>query len=200
MMQPKEEKREGIDLSEYAMNPVEIAEKADKMPALRRSIKAFGLVAAIVLVAVAIAYWARMGHQTSLHGVLLDQARDTSIRMKAEGFKESLVSYVPALEGRLEAVRFEESNEPGAFVIGLAIKPAITDETGVTRPTMDAEVRQVLRIAARELASFLESLEVVQYKTAIARGYIKGALVGTERYEGPGPARKPEFEHGATPH
>jgi hypothetical protein len=184
-MQPDEQKKEeGTDFSQFAMNPVVIAQKADKIPALRQSVKVFGIVIGIVVIAVAVRYWARLGHEISLHGALLDQAKDSSIRMRAEVFKQDLVGDVPGLAGRLDGVRFEESQEEGTFVIGVDIRPAITDESGVTRPVGKDDVTAIVRAAAKELASFVTALEVVQFKEAIARGYLRGTLAGTASYKG----------------
>jgi len=199
-MQPDEQKKEEeTDFSQFAMNPVVIAQKADKIPALRQSVKVFGIVIGIVVIAVAVTYWARLGHEISLHGALLDQAKDSSIRMRAEVFKQDLVTDVPGLAGNLAAVRFEESDETGVFVIGVDIKPAVTDEKGATRPTTEADVKRILRTAAKELASFVASLEGVQFNETVARGYMNGALAGTERHKrGTGEARA-EFEPGERP-
>jgi hypothetical protein len=179
-MQPDEQRRqdEETDFSRFAMNPVDHAEKEDRAAALRRTLKAAGIIVGIVVVVLAITYWAKVGHETGVHGMPLDQARDPSLRLKAEEFKETLIGYVPRLEGRLDAVQFTGPTE-----IGIAIKPAIRDSSGATRPVTGDDVRSILDVACREFVSFLRALEVVDYSKVTVRAYLKGAVIGTAEYD-----------------
>lgn len=179
-MKPNERKSEEkeTDFSQFAMNPVDIAEKADQIAAVRRSLKVAGIVVAIVAVVLGITAWARLGQHGGLHGMPLDQARDPSIRLKAEEFKQALVSDVQGLAGRLDAVQFVGSAE-----IRVDIRPAVTEPSGATRPLGKAEVGTILETSLKQFVSFLKAIEVAEYDEVIVRGYMKGAPVGTARYQ-----------------